>query len=257
MIPGGVGRADYGTNIPLDASNVIAPERSSPFTTPPTTSVRPAGDGQDAGGAGQLAARFRGIRAGRAYNEPMSSRQALPALIALSLLIACTASRKPSSGAWDGRRFDELKLQYMAALDDRPADETAVSLEIERVLGAEVDAALKAHASGALATDDVRAQAGLVLVYDALLLQRNSAHALRGKIDRAALPGNTEARRHRAVELLDLARTLRPEDRRIDSWLAATQGMADLAPDGSLTGARKEQILAAVDIEPSFNLFTA
>ena len=29
------------------------------------------------------------------------------------------------------------------------------------------------------------------------------------------------------------------------------------SPDGSLTGARKEQILGAVDVKPSFNLFTA
>lgn len=145
----------------------------------------------------------------------------------------------------------------MSALDDRPADETAVAVDMERRLGHEVDAVLRAQAAGTLATDDERGQAGLVLIYDALLLQRNSAHAMRGKIDRAALSGDATARRHRAVELLEQAKALRPEDGRIASWLAATQGMADLSPDGSLTAARNTQVLAAVDVEPSFNLFTA
>ena len=112
----------------------------------------------------------------------------------------------------------------MAGLDDRPDDETAVSIAMERALGAEVDTVMEAHATGGLATEDVRARAGLVLVYEALLLQRNSAHVLRGKIDRAALPGDTTTRRRRAVELLELARTLRPQDGRIASWLAATRG---------------------------------
>ena len=145
----------------------------------------------------------------------------------------------------------------MAALDDRPADETTTAVEMERALGAEVDAVMAAHAAGTLDTEELRARAGLVLIYDALLLQRNYAHVLRGKIDRAALAGDAAARRGRAVELLELAKALRPHDGRVDSWLAATRGMAELAPDGSLTGARKQQILAAVDVEPSFNLFTA
>ena len=145
----------------------------------------------------------------------------------------------------------------MMALDDRPADETAASVQMERALAREVDEVLRAHAAGTLRTEEDRARAGLVLVYDALLLQRNSAHAMRGKIDPGALPGDATARRLRGVQLLELARTLRPEDGRIASWLAATQGMTDAGPDGAPTPARKDQIIAAVDVEPSFNLFTA
>ena len=180
-------------------------------------------------------------------------------LFLLTVFIASCSAPTPSprSATWDGRRFDELKPRYMKALDDRPADETAVSLQMERELAREVDEVLRAHAAETLRTKEDRAHAGLVLVYDALFLQRNMAHAMRGKIDRAALPGDATARRQRGVQLLELARTLRPEDGRIASWLAATQGTVDVGPDGAPTAARKDQILAAVDVEPSFNLFTA
>ena len=47
-------------------------------------------------------------------------------------------------------------------------------------------------------------------IYDALLLQRNLAHAMRGRIDRLALLGDAGARRQRAVTLLERARALRP-----------------------------------------------
>src|SRR5262245_44831836 len=118
-----------------------------------------------------------------------------PVLILL-LVAACAApAQAPPSARWDARRFDELKLRYMMALDDRADDETAVSLEMERTLAREVDEVLRAHAAGTLRTEEDRGGAGLVLIYDALLLQRNSAHAMRGRIDRAALPGDATVRR--------------------------------------------------------------
>jgi hypothetical protein len=179
-------------------------------------------------------------------------------VVGLVFMAACGAPvRQAAPPSWDGRRFDDLKWRYMVALDDRPTDETAASLQMENALGKEVDDVLRAYAAGALTTEAERADAGLVLVYDALLLQRNLAHAMSGKIDRQALSGDATSRRRRAVELLERAKTLRPADGRVASWLAASQGMADLGPDGELTGARKEALLAAIDVEPSFNLFTA
>src|SRR5262249_19093174 len=139
----------------------------------------------------------------------------MPRYLSLLLLLvaACSApAQAPPSATWDARRFDELKLRYMMALDERPADETAVPLEMERTLSGEVDEVLRARAAGTLRAEEARGRAGLVLIYDALLLQRNSAHAMRGKIDRASLPADATARRQRAVELLELARTLRPTD---------------------------------------------
>src|SRR5262245_23252268 len=122
--------------------------------------------------------------------------------LALGALVACSAPTRPPDAsapppapatAWDPRRFEALRLRYMSALDDRPADEAAVAVDMERRLGHEVDAVRRAQAAGTLRTDDEREQAGLVLIYDALLLQRNLAHALRGKIDRAALSGDATA----------------------------------------------------------------
>ncbi len=139
------------------------------------------------------------------------------------------SSQTVSVSTWDGQQFEDLKLPYMAALDDRPYDETAVSIAIERALGAEVDTVMDAHATGTLATENVRARAGLVLIYNALLLQRNSAHVLRGKIDRAALPA-TPQRGAAALSSCSSWRDAAAPYGRIASWLAAT-GIADLAPD--------------------------
>lgn len=175
------------------------------------------------------------------------------------VLAACASPDRlaPPAASWDGRRFDELRPRYMQALDDRPDDETAVSVEMEETLRVETDAALRAAAAGALKTDDERARAGLVLVYEALLLQRNLQHAALGKIDPRALRGDATARRQRAVELLRRAQALRPRDHRIASWLAATELMAGASASGELTAAGKERVVAAVDPEPTFNLWTA
>ena len=199
------------------------------------------------------------IRSRPVRNVPLLSLALAVLVVGLVLVAACGRPVRQAAPAasWDGHLFDDLKWCYMVALDDRPADETAASLRMEEALGKEVEAVLAAHAAGALRTEAERADAGLVLVYDALLLQRNLAHATRGKIDRQALPGDATSRRRRAVELLELATTLRPADGRVASWLAATRGMADVGPDGEMTDARKNALLAAVDVAPSFNLFTA
>src|SRR5262245_60956442 len=128
--------------------------------------------------------------------------------LSLAALVACSAPARPPSAsalpsagatAWEAQRFEDLKLRYMSALDDRLADETAVAVDMERRLGHEVDAVRHAQAAGTLRTDEERGQAGLVLIYEALLLQRNLAqrnlaHAMRGKIDWAALSGDATAR---------------------------------------------------------------
>lgn len=175
-------------------------------------------------------------------------------------LAACGSPHRlaaPPAVSWDGRRFDELKPRYMQALDDRPDDETAASVEMEKTLRVETDGALRAADAGALKTDDERARAGLVLVYEALLLQRNVQHAAMGKIDPRAIEGDANARRRRALELLRRAQALRPQDHRIASWLAATEVMAGASASGEMTAAGKERVVAAVDPEPTFNLWTA
>jgi len=188
------------------------------------------------------------------------ARLVLAALIAAALLpAACTTQpdRPKPAATWDGRSFEDMKLRYMAALDDRAADETAVSVQMEQALRREVEEVLRAEPAGGPGAEEERGQAGLVMVYESLLIQRNTAHAARGKIDPKALDGDAVTRQERAVALLELAGRLRPRDGRIASWLAATRGAAERGPDGEPTNARKADIIAAVDVEPSFNLFTA
>jgi hypothetical protein len=143
------------------------------------------------------------------------------ALLALGVIACGSPPAKAPVETWTG--FADLKPRYMSVL----ADDTPSALEMERTLDAERE---KAERAGA------REELGLVLVYEALLLQRNNAHQLGG--------GNDAARRARAVEFLKRARELRPNDGRVASWLAGAS-------------ASQEQLLAAVDVEPSFNLFTA
>ena len=81
-------------------------------------------------------------------SSPMAGRSIRFAALTLSLvaLAACGAPTSPPSAgappsppatAWDARGFEDLKLRYMSALDDRPADETAAAVDMERRLGHE------------------------------------------------------------------------------------------------------------------------
>jgi hypothetical protein len=172
-------------------------------------------------------------------------------------LAACGTLRVASPSPWDGRGFEELKPHYMQALDDRADDETAISVEMEHRLRTETDHAMRAVDTGALTTDAARAEAGLVLVYESLLLQRNFAHAARGKIDQRAIEGNASVRGQRAVALLRRAQALRPDDHRIASWLASAELFSGSRADAELTDAAKARVVAAVDRDVSFNLWTA
>ena len=53
------------------------------------------------------------------------------------------------------------------------------------------------------------------------------------------------------------AQQLRPHDGRIASWRAGAESVSLRGPHGELTTAATDALLAAIDVEPSFNLWTA
>jgi hypothetical protein len=73
----------------------------------------------------------------------------------------------------------------------------------------------------------------------------------------AAVRAEGTARRRRAAELFVRAQRLRPRDGRIASWIAAAGAHEHALPGGALDDADKAKLLAAVEVDPLFNLFTS
>ncbi len=74
--------------------------------------------------------------------------------------------------------------------------------------------------------------------------------------DPASVRAATLAHWHRASELLARARRLRPTDARLVGWAAAAAAHERSQPGAVLDDADKGRLLAAVDTDPHFNLFT-
>ena len=164
---------------------------------------------------------------------------------ALLALVACSpaavapppvaAPAAPSSPITDVQ-LAALAPRYFAAL---AGDGTAMETE----LAAFVARALTDDDADRIAPAD-RERVGLLFVYDALLVGRD---------------GPTDpARRARAVDLLQRAHRLRPADRRIESWVAGAQvAYARAVGDHAAEATGVQQLLDAIDAEPTFNLWTA
>jgi hypothetical protein len=196
-----------------------------------------------------------------------------------------TADRlPPAAGAdpparplpWSPAEFEAVKLRAMMALDEDAADLGGAALAMEKELGAFVQRAVAADDAGQLTTAPERESAGLALVYWAMLVLHDAHLVDAGKIaaarlygrerydaaggslaDAAAVRAEGTARRHRVGELLVRAQRLRPDDGRIASWIAAASAHEHTLPSGSLGDPDMGKLLAAVEVDPLFNLFTA
>lgn len=183
---------------------------------------------------------------------------------------AAASSAPPANvAAFDAAAFGALKSTYMKSLGEKTPDETAVAIRMEAELLPHVESALHLDSSAPAATQQ---EAGLALIYGSLLLTRNLQGVIAGSVDGAKLfaahpyaastkEGATDvdaeiaARRDRAVRLLEAASALRAEDGRIASWLAAAKALAGTTKE--LSPEAKGKVLAAVDVQPTFNLWTA
>jgi hypothetical protein len=199
-------------------------------------------------------------------------------LLGLAALVAsaCRPPGTPSSPSWSTADFEPVKLRAMQALDEDAADVTGAAIAMEKELAALVERAVAADEAGQLTADRERESAGLALVYGAMLVLHDTHLADEGKIaaprlyaahrydvaggpltDAAAVRAEGTLRRHRAGELFVRAQRLRPKDGRIASWIAAASAHEHGLPGGEMGDAEKHGLLAAVEVDPLFNLFTA
>jgi hypothetical protein len=164
----------------------------------------------------------------------------------------------------------------MQTLDEDAADLGGAAIATEKQLAGLVERAVAADDAGQLTADRERESAGLALVYGAMYVLHDVHLVEQGKIpaarlyaarrydaaggslaDAAAVRAEGTLRRHRVGELLVRAQHLRPKDGRIASWIAAASAHEHGLPSGELDDADKAKLLAAVEVDPLFNLFTA
>lgn len=181
-----------------------------------------------------------------------------------SASVAPSSAPVTSVAPFDVAAFAALKSAYMKSLGDHAPDDTAVATRMETELLPHVESALHVDAAAPAAT---KQEAGLALIYGSLVLTRNLQGVIAGRVDGpklfaahpyasgADVDGEIAARRDRALKLLESASALRPEDGRIASWLAAAKALAGTRKE--LSPEAKAKVLAAVDVQPTFNLWTA
>lgn len=184
-------------------------------------------------------------------------------------LTACTKRVPRPPLASD--EFTAIQSQYFQRLDLRasPAELAPIPPFAAR-LSALADGERGKVLTGELTTAEQKARSGLIFVYDALMTMNNTDAAARGTLDLTALEkarrfsaSATDAKSElntRAVYVineLSMAASLRPDDKRIDSWFAAANADLERLRDGKMSDRAISAVLDTVAARPSFNLWTA
>jgi hypothetical protein len=111
-------------------------------------------------------------------------------------------------------------------------------------------------------------EASRLLIYTALFMKNADLGVLSGSIEVADLRkarkysdsenkwSELKARHKHVVALLEEAQKHRPDDKRVDGWLASVQLLDELAAQGTVTQPAKDRMMAAIDAYPAFNLWT-
>jgi hypothetical protein len=167
--------------------------------------------------------------------------------------------------------FTGIQPQFFPMLDFRAGPEHLKAIpEFAARLSSLADGERTKLKSGILTTDSERSRAGLIFIYDALMTINNTNGVTSGFIQLADLkvarrfsaPGmdkkhQLEARMKYALGELKTAATLRPDDRRIDSWIAASNTGLITIKEGKPSDKVLTASLDAIGIRPSFNLWTS
>jgi hypothetical protein len=114
------------------------------------------------------------------------------------------------------------------------------------------------------------ARAGLILIYNSLLIQNNTNGIAEGTMQLGnfkGIPGWGQTsyspdkvmlkRSDRAIAELEIAKQLRPDDRRIDSWIVGAKMQREKLKNSVVSDATFKNSLDAVKERPTFNLWTA
>ena len=190
---------------------------------------------------------------------------------ALLLAMAAALAPSPASAADSADPFTAIQAKYFSLLNMRASAKRLAAIPaFSAKLTALALAQRAKFASPEAGTPEERQRAGLILIYDALLTMSNSIGVSQGSLKLAALrqahafgPASGDdkaemtARAQHAIDDLELAFKLRPDDHRLDSWLAATRIQKEKAAAGKLSDKVLADSLDAIPVRPTFNLWTA
>ena len=191
------------------------------------------------------------------------------AILVTCLLSSC--AEKAPLPPTEVDEFDTLKAQYFEKLDLRVSEERLKSIPaFSARLTTVADWERWKEKSGLLPSTEEKERAGLIFIYDALLVMNNTEAVGRGTFSITQL---TDARRFSsplanekmelvtraayALKELSMASKLRPEDKRIDAWMAAANAALEKVKDGEISDRAIAAAFGAVTTRPSFNLLTA
>jgi len=189
----------------------------------------------------------------------------------LPLILAAIALSLSTAHAQAPDDFAVLQRQYFSMLNLRAdAKRLAAIPAFSAKLTALAEAEKAKFASGGLSKPEERERAGLILIYDALLTVNNTNGALQGTLKLSDLraahafgPSSASdheeavARAQHVIEDDELAAKLRPEDHRIESWLAAAKLGKERIQAGEITQQALIDSLDAIPVRPTFNLWTS
>lgn len=194
----------------------------------------------------------------------------LASILAFALTLALAPS--PVSAAENADPFTPLQTRYFTMLNQRASAKRLAAIPaFSAKLTALALAERAKFSSPGAGTPDARERAGLILIYDALLTTSNSIGVTQGSLKLADLrkahrfgpasgDDKTEmtARAQHAIDDLELAFKLRPDDHRIDSWLAAARIQKEKISTGDkLSEKVLTDSLDAIPVRPTFNLWTS
>jgi hypothetical protein len=177
----------------------------------------------------------------------------------------------PAVQAQSSDAFAQIQGQYMSMLNLRADKDRLQAIPAFSAKLTALALSLRAqYKSGSLKDPSAREHAGLVLIYDGLLTVNNTNAAISGVIPLSDLkaahvfgkPGADDraellARAKHVIEDMELAAKLRPEDHRIDSWLAAAKINKQKIKTGRVSKKALTASLNAIPTRPTFNLWTS
>lgn len=190
-------------------------------------------------------------------------------LFGLSCILGCGSVSSGSSSPLE--EFKSIQDQYFPKLDLRvSANQMAKIPEFAARLSQIADQTRLQLSNGIISSAEQRAEAGLILIYDALMTLNNTHAVMEGHLSLHSLKqarrfagakasNNDEliARGQYAISELTSAAALRKDDRRIDSWLVSVKTTLEHIQIGKVANASLAAVLDTIDVRPTFNLWTA
>lgn len=191
----------------------------------------------------------------------------LAMLVSVSAFAEVKTEEALSPQATITKKFNELQPRYFESLDLRAASGVA---KFSARLNAVADEERALLLTKPVLSPSEKEQAGLIFIYDGLLTVHNNIAVENKKLTlddlrkarhfakhSASSKEELKARAQYAIADFEQASKLRPDDRRIDSWRLGAVANLDRIELGRLSKQTQAQILKAIALRPSFNLWTA